>query len=40
MNKIENAMSNEKFNDAVLHQHVKSLQLEWLGYVFLVLVLK
>uniref|UniRef100_S4PYA7 Birt-Hogg-Dube-like protein n=1 Tax=Pararge aegeria TaxID=116150 RepID=S4PYA7_9NEOP len=31
MKKIENAMENTKFNDAVLHQHIKSLQLEWLG---------
>ncbi|KAG7295801.1 hypothetical protein JYU34_020856 [Plutella xylostella] len=31
MNRIESAMSNNKFNDDVLHQHVKSLQLEWLG---------
>ncbi|CAH2090839.1 unnamed protein product [Euphydryas editha] len=31
MNKIVNAMTNTKFNDAVLHQHVKSLTLEWLG---------
>ncbi|XP_049874253.1 folliculin [Pectinophora gossypiella] len=31
MNRIESAMSNPKFNDAVLHQHVKSLLLEWLG---------
>ncbi|XP_034831279.1 folliculin [Maniola hyperantus] len=31
MKKIENAMQNTKFNDAVLFQHIKSLQLEWLG---------
>ncbi|XP_030021717.1 folliculin isoform X2 [Manduca sexta] len=31
MNKIENAMCNDKFNDGVLHQHVKSLVLEWLS---------
>lgn len=31
MNKIVNAMSNTKFNDAVLQQHVKSLTVEWLG---------
>ncbi|XP_038223569.1 folliculin [Zerene cesonia] len=31
MNKILNAINNEKFNDVVLLQHIKSLQLEWLG---------
>ncbi|CAH0693976.1 unnamed protein product [Spodoptera exigua] len=31
MTRIENSMNNEKFNDDVLHQHLKSLQLEWLG---------
>ncbi|XP_059054037.1 folliculin [Achroia grisella] len=31
MNKIEAAMTNTYFNDAVLQQHVKTLQLEWLG---------
>lgn len=31
MNRIVTAMSNDKFNDDVLHQHVKSLLLEWLG---------
>ncbi|KAM3966143.1 folliculin [Aphomia sociella] len=31
MNRIESAMANTHFNDAVLHQHVKTLQLEWLG---------
>ncbi|XP_047517236.1 folliculin [Pieris napi] len=31
MNKILNAMNNDKFCDAVLVQHLKSLQLEWLG---------
>ncbi|CAG9794038.1 unnamed protein product [Diatraea saccharalis] len=33
MGRIEYAISNPKFNDAVLHQHVKSLTLEWLGIV-------
>ncbi|XP_023950809.2 folliculin [Bicyclus anynana] len=31
MKKIENAIENTKFNDEVLNQHIKSLQLEWLG---------
>ncbi|XP_063828328.1 folliculin [Ostrinia nubilalis] len=31
MIRIENAMENSSFNDAVLHQHIKSLLLEWLG---------
>ncbi|CAK1544913.1 unnamed protein product [Leptosia nina] len=31
VNKIIKAMDNEKFTDAVLAQHMKSLQLEWLG---------
>ncbi|XP_045486882.1 uncharacterized protein LOC110992530 isoform X2 [Pieris rapae] len=31
MNNILNAMNNDKFHDAVLAQHLKSLQLEWLG---------
>ncbi|XP_047534618.1 uncharacterized protein LOC125069239 isoform X2 [Vanessa atalanta] len=31
MNKIVNAMTNTKFNDVVLHQHIKSLTVEWLG---------
>nr|XP_021192704.2 folliculin [Helicoverpa armigera] len=31
MTRIETSMNNEKFNDDVLHQHIKSLQLEWLG---------
>ncbi|CAH0584481.1 unnamed protein product [Chrysodeixis includens] len=31
MNRIETSMNNEKFSDDVLHQHIKSLQLEWLG---------
>ncbi|CAH1638549.1 unnamed protein product [Spodoptera littoralis] len=31
MTRIENSMNNDKFNDDVLHQHLKSLQLEWLG---------
>lgn len=31
MNRIESAIANSKFEDEVLHQHVKSLQLEWLG---------
>ncbi|KAL0871712.1 hypothetical protein ABMA27_004223 [Loxostege sticticalis] len=31
MNRIENAIDNSNFNDAVLHQHVKSLLLEWQG---------
>lgn len=31
MIRIENAMNNDKFNSDVLQQHVKSLQLEWLG---------
>ncbi|CAG4946719.1 unnamed protein product [Parnassius apollo] len=31
MTRIETAMSNQMFNDAILQQHVKSLQLEWLG---------
>ncbi|CAH0398877.1 unnamed protein product [Chilo suppressalis] len=33
MTRIENAINNSKFNDTVLHQHVKSLLLEWLGIV-------
>ncbi|XP_046968938.1 folliculin [Vanessa cardui] len=31
MNKIMIAMTNTKFNDVVLHQHIKSLTVEWLG---------
>ncbi|XP_026733902.1 folliculin [Trichoplusia ni] len=31
MNRIESSMNNDKFSDGVLHQHIKSLQLEWLG---------
>lgn len=31
MNKIEAAITNTCFNDALLHQHIKTLQLEWLG---------
>ncbi|XP_050666585.1 uncharacterized protein LOC126966511 isoform X2 [Leptidea sinapis] len=31
MNRIIIALSNDKFNDTVLHRHIKSLQLEWLG---------
>ncbi|KAJ0178128.1 hypothetical protein K1T71_005951 [Dendrolimus kikuchii] len=31
MNRIQNAMRNDKFNDNVLHQHIKSLLLEMLG---------
>ncbi|XP_072947615.1 folliculin [Epargyreus clarus] len=31
MTKIENAMINSNFNDEVLHQHLLSLRLEWLG---------
>lgn len=32
-------MSNGKFNDDVLHQQVKSLQLEWLGLVIFIFTL-
>ncbi|XP_061714854.1 folliculin isoform X1 [Cydia pomonella] len=31
MNRIEAAIANTNLNDAVLHQHVKFLQLEWQG---------
>ncbi|XP_013190881.2 folliculin [Amyelois transitella] len=31
MNRIEASINNSNINDAVLHQHLKSLQLEWLG---------
>ncbi|GBP58492.1 hypothetical protein EVAR_82469_1 [Eumeta japonica] len=31
MNKVENAMDETKFNNEVLNQHIKYLQLEWLG---------
>lgn len=33
MNKIENAMKNTIFNDVVLLQHLKTLQLEWISIV-------
>ncbi|XP_053606226.1 folliculin isoform X2 [Plodia interpunctella] len=31
MNRIEASMKNSNIDDAVLHQYIKSLQLEWLG---------
>ncbi|XP_041987571.1 folliculin [Aricia agestis] len=31
MIKVEKGIENDKFNDAVLNQYIKSIQLEWLG---------